>query len=1539
MLNLYASIVLEEVIQSCNFLAEEFANIKSIQASNENEKNKKCMQWQGILHQIDSALNFIDILSLTALIKIQIQILLDVAKGDLASSTQLFTSLSQAQRTTSLFLEMRLEGIVLYPTALFSVYQSIHEIIFQDQASAAHFISLQHEAQLPIRLKTVSQVGDVGIDAHEIGLLFESALLIFLKNESTASIQAAAEQIADLFSRIAELHKMRNIGKSANETSREQLYSQIFQVYAQKISQGVVFDLHVARKIFSALRKKIHHLSTHANSTLRDRLLQEVLFEMACIDEKDDTIIEIINCFDIEPQLQMLKYGPAIWVDMHARIQAWHVFAETVLQTKNLIIDNFSLAQSTDTKNNTHIFFQEVLENLIKAAANSEESLTEILVSLRSMFDTSSIDDGELVHFLAFVLLLEQIANNNKHWEFSEKNKSQLKIILSDVQLSLLSSTKKIKLGRLTQYFERISAEKALLSSLQLALIVLEAKLDGVVEAGYAESEEKLINKILFEIISVLNFLDKKELILECSELKNEINKYLNQGSENYSLIESVISKFLEFEKNCKSIVNNIDEENTEFAEFLFKHSEQESEQGFDQGFDKGSESELEQYGSYKNEIFNQAKDVEPIEMLVSISPCAAPDPLIASPALQKIYLKEAQQLVNQLTNAIHDWLTRPDEHALLLASHSAHSLAGSSATVGLPGVSTLSAALEQVLHVLNDDTHVEVKSSGLLADCAKALTSQLQEIIQGCVPDAQLDLVKKLYALKEQLLGEVMVSAPPSILSTDIEEISIDENISYSLEQTESLINELHDADMADQEVDAELVAIFIEEAADYIPQLDNLLRHWCDNPVSTTIPPAVLRILHTLKGSARMAGCYALGQQFHTMETQVEQLTQLADYDGAKISHLLQEFDLAITTLASIKNKTQQDDGELFPQLVNQVDSQTKQQQDAQSVTQVNTIAAPQESSLVRVRSEVLDRLAGSAAELIVDGARLRSEIQQHKKSLLDLTDTLIRLRTQLRECELVAESSMASKMQSIQPLDFDPLEFDRFTRLQELTRMMAESMNDTASIERSLSRHVEKTQTILFSHEKYARAIQGDLKRIRFVRFSSVSERLHHLVRQVARESQREVKLSITGAHTEIDRSLLEKIISPIEHLLRNAITHGIESTDDRLRAAKDQCGNIVIHLVQQGNEIIITVNDDGRGLDFDRIEQRAKAMGLLPMDAKANQDELTEFIFTPGFSTSAELTAIAGRGIGMDAVRETILSQRGAIQVKSQVGLGVTFTLFLPLTLATAAVVLILHGDKQLALPANMVEQVVQLSWSDIKLARQSGELMWRNIRLPLFRLAILMDDGESTESELTNTAHSVIILRGVHGQLALEVQAILGNGEVVVRNIGPQASSVQGIVGATVMPDGSLVLIINPLLFLTTEQQVRRAQPSSLLQMSQIFKVMVVDDSLTVRRISQRLLERAGYAVLLARDGLHAIEILQTELPSVILLDIEMPRMDGFELLHYLRQDTRTNGLPVVMITSRTAEKHRKHAMELGATAYLGKPFNETELLTLLKDFA
>ena len=945
--------------------------------------------------------------------------------------------------------------------------------------------------------------------------------------------------------------------------------------------------------------------------------------------------------------------------------------------------------------------------------------------------------------------------------------------------------------------------------------------------------------------------------------------------------------------------------------------------------------------------------------------------PLIASPALQKIYLKEAQQLVVQLNTALQAWLLSPDEHLLQSAAHAAHSLAGSSATVGVSSMSALSTALEQVLQLLTDAAHADPITSDLLMQSATVLATQLHNLSIGIVPDSQLTLVEQLLTHRDRLSGELAAGGVTSLNISSIDEVQAaypaidwmpvssvtsiesavvkDEEINslnykpehgvqsieekFQFETQEKYDDESEEE--PEEEPDEELVAIFIEEATDFLPELDAALRNWFDHPQNTESANAILRILHTLKGGARMAGCKALGQHFHQMETDVEQLTDAPNRDSEKIAQLLLAFDFAVSALEKLKIQAQHVDDELHTPLLNH---QGGEQEPSLAIA-AEAISTPQESTLLRVRTDVMDRLAGSAAELIVDGARMSAEIQQQKKSLLDLTDTLMRLRSQLRELEFVAESSIASKMQASQQQTFDPLEFDRFTRLQELTRTMAESMSDAASIERSLSRQIEKTHAILYSHEKYARAIQNDLKRVRVVRFASVSERLHHLVRQVARESEREVRLELTGSQSEIDRSLLDKIISPIEHLLRNAITHGIETSADRLKVGKDKCGKLLINLIQQGNEIIITVSDDGRGLDFARIAERAKSMGLLAMDATPSEDALTETIFAPGFSTSAELTANAGRGIGMNAVRDTVLSQRGVIQVKSQTGQGVTFTLFLPLSLATAAVVIIQHDDRKLALPSNMVEQVLQLTLADLKLARQSGEILWRKERIVLHQLALLLDEDGATETELRTALNSVIILRGVHGQLALEVQAILGNGEVVVRNIGPQVSTVKGIVGASVMPDGSIALIINPLLFLVSNPQKKNKKTTSVTAATPIFKVLVVDDSLTVRRISQRLLERAGYSVLLARDGLHAIEILQTEQVSIILLDIEMPRMDGFEFLHYLRQDAKTSALPVVMITSRTADKHRAHAKELGATAYLGKPFNETELLTLIKGFA
>ena len=1310
MQNPYAYLVLEQVIHSCSFLAKEFANIQAIQASNENEKIKNCMQWQETLQQIDCALHFIEIDDLSAIIKIQKQVIGAVAKSDLASSTQLFTLLSKTQHATSLLLEKQTHGWPIFPISLFAAYKSLHQTLFQDEVSAAYLIRLPHENDLPPALQTLSQAEITGITLQELIEMYESTLLMLLKHETEASVRAAAEKLAKLFSYIARRQKEKNIYNVHAASNREQLYSQVFQLYAQKIADGENFNFVLARKIFSAMRRKIYQLTGDTKQTFRGELLQEVLFELRLNTQNDVSVAELLQCFDIQRQVDLLAQSQSSWDELDARGDAWDTFFHALEQTKNTVLANYSLEQSAVLINPQLSYLHDAFENMMKLAGAIYKPLQNSLRNCRALLDSSIVSEQEFNQLLAYLLLLEQIALNKQEWEFSQAGQSKLSIILSDIEINLSTSKKLFKLGSKSQYLEKRQAHHALLSGLQHGLVVLENKLDSVLIVGLIDNEEKIIRNFLAEIISVLKFLNAEKLIQDFSSLKDCVIQYIEQASEDLTLADTIVEKFLLFEKELSYFCLH-EKNNDELVEPIFNIIE--NTNSVDEI--KLEENELEVNQLEINQVEKQLNTEElhhhqKPEQSFPISSEAlnlVPLPLIASPALQRIYLKEAQQLVAQLNNALQMWLSSPDEHVLQTAAHAAHSLAGSSATVGVPSMSTLSTALEQVLQLVTDAAYADQIASDLLIQSATALTSQLQDLSSGVIPDAKLALVEQLQNLRDRLSGDLVASG---VTSLDVSTIDVNPATHPTIEwmphssvaASEAVVLEEKEEEESssphsklasveesiedkfgyeiEEEPDAELVAIFIEEATDYFPELDALLRNWFDHPQNTESANALLRILHTLKGGARMAGCKALGQHFHQMETEIEQLADTPNRDGEKIAQLFLAYDFAASALAKLKNQSQNGDDELHTPLLNHQDVQQNNQQVSslntvptvpKEPTVHETVAASQESTLLRVRTDVMDRLAGSAAELIVDGARLSAEIQQQKKSLLDLTDTLMRLRSQLRELEFVAESSIASKMQASQQQAFDPLEFDRFTRLQELTRSMAESMSDAASIERSLSRQIEKTHAILYSHEKYARAIQNDLKRVRVVRFASVSERLHHLVRQVARESEREVRLDIIGSQSEIDRSLLDKIISPIEHLLRNAITHGIEASADRIKVGKDKCGKLLINLIQQGNEIIITISDDGRGLDFARIAERAKTMGLLAMDATPSAEALTETIFAPGFSTSSELTANAGRGIGMNVVRDTVLSQRGVIQVKSQTGQGaVSYT---HLTLPTKRIV--------------------------------------------------------------------------------------------------------------------------------------------------------------------------------------------------------------------------------------------------------------------------
>jgi chemosensory pili system protein ChpA (sensor histidine kinase/response regulator) len=600
---------------------------------------------------------------------------------------------------------------------------------------------------------------------------------------------------------------------------------------------------------------------------------------------------------------------------------------------------------------------------------------------------------------------------------------------------------------------------------------------------------------------------------------------------------------------------------------------------------------------------------------------------------------------------------------------------------------------------------------------------------------------------------------------------------------------------------------------------------------------------------------------------------------------------------------------------------------------------------TAAVRVRAPLLDRLVNQAGEVSITRSRIESDVGQIKGSLSDLSENLERLRRQLRDLELQAESQIASRMEAAKAAsqEFDPLEMDRFTRFQELTRMMAESVNDVATVQRGLQRSLQATEDELAAQARLTRDLQDDLLRTRMVEFESMADRLYRVVRQAAKETGKQVRLDIVGGSIEIDRGVLERMTGPFEHLLRNSVAHGIEPPEARTAAGKEATGAISIHLAQEGNEVTVEFRDDGAGLNLGRIRERALALGLLPAGAPVVEADLANLIFAPGFSTADSVSELAGRGVGMDVVRAEVNAMGGRIETATAAGQGASFRLVLPLTTAVTQVVMLRCGALSIAVPSTLVEMVRRVSGEEIEKAYASGAFALGDKLLPFFWLGALLQAGGRGPG--TGRSQPVVVIRSASQRVALHVDEVLGNQEVVVKNLGPQLARLPGLAGITLLPSGAVALIYNPVALATlygddAREQLRRSGGADIVELpaaaaTQPPLVLVVDDSLTVRRVTQRLLVREGYRVALAKDGLDALDKLGDELPAVVLSDIEMPRMDGFDLVRNMRSDARLAGLPVIMITSRIAQKHRDYAAQLGVNHYLGKPYSEEELLSLV----
>jgi chemosensory pili system protein ChpA (sensor histidine kinase/response regulator) len=599
----------------------------------------------------------------------------------------------------------------------------------------------------------------------------------------------------------------------------------------------------------------------------------------------------------------------------------------------------------------------------------------------------------------------------------------------------------------------------------------------------------------------------------------------------------------------------------------------------------------------------------------------------------------------------------------------------------------------------------------------------------------------------------------------------------------------------------------------------------------------------------------------------------------------------------------------------------------------------AAPagERQELARVDADLLDSLLNNAGEVSIFRARLEQQLSSVEFNLTELGRVTQRLKEQLRNLEIETEAQILHRHGDVKRTsDFDPLEMDQYSAIQQYSRALAESASDVASVQGLLESLAREAQNLLMQQARVVTDLQNGLMRTRMVPFSRHVQRLTRIVRQVAAETGKKVELAVTGSSGEVDRQVLERMLPPFEHMLRNSVVHGIESPAERVARAKPETGRIDVQLRREGAEVVILVGDDGAGVNLKAIREKAVALGMIDARQALSDEEAMQLILEPGFSTAATVTQAAGRGVGMDVVATEIKKLGGALHMGTTPGKGTRFTIRLPFTLAISQALIVRAADEMYALPLPTVEGVVRLPKADVQkhLAEEAPTFEYGAQRYRFQHLGTFVGLGPSQLPE-QDAPVPVVLIRAGESSTALVTDELVGSREIVVKSVGPQISGIRGISGATILGDGRIVIILDMGSLVRGDWRSRPA-PEARDRVDRRTFALVVDDSITVRRVTQRLLERNGMRVMTAKDGADAMQILQEHLPDVILLDIEMPRMDGYEVAAAVKNDPKLKDIPIVMITSRVGEKHRARAIELGVDDYLGKPYQENQLLDAIE---
>jgi chemosensory pili system protein ChpA (sensor histidine kinase/response regulator) len=926
---------------------------------------------------------------------------------------------------------------------------------------------------------------------------------------------------------------------------------------------------------------------------------------------------------------------------------------------------------------------------------------------------------------------------------------------------------------------------------------------------------------------------------------------------------------------------------------------------------------------------------------------------------LFEIFQKEAKQHLANLTAFLSKLEQKSPAKIDQEIMRAFHSLNGSSRSVNLATVSQIAAPLENYARNLLE--RQVVLSKDMLGHLKQATQLIEQFLKTRSLEDGQ----------PQRLLAQVQAS---------LESLPAPPSKTEPAPAAASSTSAAPDDDAPD--ATDEFMAIFLDEAEEILENTQSLLERWQAAPNNMQLMKELQRELHTLKGGARMVGITPMGDLSHQLESVLTRIVEGNAHSSSKLQEivqnsvdelaamleavrssvplemptdLIQQISAALVVdgkepeqpATVIKKPTPNKATESTPSTENELPQKTEPavpvENKLDKIIEKESELADSAEDRIRVRVSLIDKLTNLAGELSISRAHMEQQQGSLKTNLVEMEQTVIRLRDQLRRLEIETEAQILSHFgdQTTGPdqEEFDPLELDRFSVMQQLSRSLMETVSDLLNIQDFMKTLNRQSDTLLIQQIRIGAELQDGIMRTRMIPFSRISPRLQRIARLTARELRKQVDFVINGEQIEFERTVLNRIVAPLEHMLRNAIGHGVEDAQTRQQAGKASMAKITIDLAREGSELIIKLSDDGAGLNLQAIRQKAEDRGLIKPDTVISDKDLMQFIMEPSFSTAKTITQVSGRGVGMDVVNTEIKQLGGNLQIFSKTGEGTTFEIRLPLSLTINQALMVHIGEETMAVPMAHVEAVRRIPRQEVLSEHdQIPYYQYMDNTYRVFHLGELLGFGKTSSAD--NTSMSTIpalLVRAGDRRVGLLVDGIEGNKEIVVKSVGPQISAIRWVAGATILGDGRVVLILDipTLTRVETGEQYLQPQPvveKVVEEKSSAKAIMVVDDSITVRKVTARLLKRQGMEVATAKDGVDAIAQLQEKIPDLMLLDVEMPRMDGYELATQVRNNPEWKHIPIIMITSRTGAKHRDKAEKIGINRYLGKPFNETELL-------